>query len=385
MGQVKQMMLEENDYDLGYIKDTFVCSNHIDDYAIREFIKKSDAKEKCSYCNKKRKVVSFRDLMEEILFGVRFQYEDAANWMSYDSREGGYLGNTYTNYELIEQLLEIDNYNLQEDISNGIADIVWSSRYDYWSTEGELLEDNWSLFKDVVKHKNRYLFTKSNKFKTEEDNRHPFDIFQDISDSVKPLNLLNRISVNDELYRVRQHELITDVKSFVDIASTPKDKSIYSNRMSPAGISMFYGSFDKDTSAKETIDRNNENAKYISTGIFKTKKEINVIDFSKLEYVSIFDRGKQQYYYISQFLNLFINDLAKKIEKDGKEHIEYVPTQIVTEYFRYPFSEELDVKIDGVIYPSSKNVGKKAFVLFFDAEECIAELDLITIKTSKIV
>ena len=383
MGQAKQMMLEHDDYNLGIIKDTFVCSRHISDYAVRNFIKGSEQKGKCSYCDKKGKIVTFLELMKLIMFGIDLMYEDAANWMSYDSREGGYLGKTYYNGELIDELLEIDNYELQEDITYGIADLTWSTQYDYYSTEKELLDENWKLFKEVVKYKNRYLFSQSTKFKTDEDNRRPFDVFNDINSAIIPLNLLSKLSIKTKLFRARQHNLDEKVETIIDIASTPQDYSIYSNRMSPAGISMFYCSFDDETAKLETIERNKDKT-HMTIGTFFGRRELNIIDFSRLFNVSIFDKEKQEYFYISQFLKSFIMDLSKDIKKDGKEHIEYVPTQIVTEFFRYVYSEENKISIDGIVYPSSKNIGKNACVLFFDSDECIKELNLVKLETQEI-
>lgn len=383
MGQAKQMMLEHEDYNLGIIKDTYVCSRHISDYAVRNFIKESEQKGKCSYCDKKGKIVTFLELMKLIMFGIELMYEDAANWMPYDSREGGYLGKTYYNEELIDELLEIDNYELQEDITNGIADLTWSTQYDYYSTEKELLDENWKLFKEVVKYKNRYLFSQSTKFNTDEDNRHPFDIFNDINSAIIPLNLLSKLSIKTKLFRARQHNLNEKVETIIDIASTPQDYSVYSNRMSPAGISMFYCSFDDETAKLETIERNKDKT-HMTIGTFFGRRELKIIDFSRLFNVSIFDKEKQEYFYISQFLKSFILDLSKDIKKDGKEHIEYVPTQIVTEFFRYVYSEENKISIDGIVYPSSKNIGKNACVLFFDSDECIKELNLVKLETQEI-
>ena len=55
---------------------------------------------------------------------------------------------------------------------------------------------------------------------------------------------------------------------------------------------------------------------------------------------------------------------------DGREHIEYVPTQIVTEYFRRIFRVE-GRRLDGIIYESSRVVGRNAFVLFCENSQCI--------------
>ena len=59
----------------------------------------------------------------------------------------------------------------------------------------------------------------------------------------------------------------------------------------------------------------------------------------------------------------FISDFTKAIQRSGYEHIDYVPTQIVTEYFRHVFKIGDQINIDGIIYPSSKNEGKKAIVI----------------------
>lgn len=59
---------------------------------------------------------------------------------------------------------------------------------------------------------------------------------------------------------------------------------------------------------------------------------------------------------------------------DGREHIEYVPTQIITEYFRYKFATKKIEKIDGIIYPSSKDRRMNACVLFMDHWESLDKL-----------
>ena len=386
MGQVKQMMLEQEYYNLGFIKDTHVCSKHIEDYAIKNFIKSKGSKGNCSYCSDFRSIVTLKELMEFLMKGINKHFEDAAEYMSYDSSEGGYLGKTIDKYDLINDLLDINDYNLQEDITEAVSDsITWSDPSQFYSDERDLLEAQWDLFKKVVKHKSRYLFSHTSKFKTDEDNQKAYDVFKQISKGIIPLGLIKSVSRETKLYRVRHHKISEKIVKFKDIASTPIDKAIYSNRMSPAGISMFYCAFENETAFKETIDLDDKKKKRITSAIFKNKNELKLIDLSKLKQISIFDRKMKDYYFLNLFLKAFVIDLSKTIKHDGKEHIEYVPTQIVTEFFRFPFSETKKIDINGIIYPSSKNLGYNACVLFFDAEECVAELDLITIKTSKII
>ena len=385
MGQAKQMMLEQDDCNLGYIKDTYVCSRHINDYAVSNFIKSKGSKGNCFYCSDCRSIISLQDLMEFIMEGINKHYDDAADYMSYDSSEGGYLGKTIDRYDLINNLLDIDDYNLKEDITEAVSDsITWSERRQFYLDEKDLLEAQWELFKNVVKHKSRYLFSHTSIFKTEEDSQKAYDIFKRISKGIIPLGVINKIKPTTNLIRIRQHASNEKINKFNQIASTPIEYAIYPNRMSPAGISMFYCAFEYETAFKETVDVNNKKKSNVTTAIFKNKRELKIIDLSKLNHISIFDKKKRKHYFLNLFLKAFVKDLSKNIEHDGKEHIEYVPTQIVTEFFRYPFSESKKTPIDGIIYLSSKNKGKKACVLFFDAEECLKELDLIGLETRKI-
>ena len=64
----------------------------------------------------------------------------------------------------------------------------------------------------------------------------------------------------------------------------------------------------------------------------------------------------------------FVRDFVQAVEKDGREHIEYVPTQVVTEYFRRVFRDTDGEPIRGIIYPSSRHEGGKSYVLFFVSE-----------------
>ena len=66
-----------------------------------------------------------------------------------------------------------------------------------------------------------------------------------------------------------------------------------------------------------------------------------------------------QYYLEYKFLKQFHSEITKPITQNAG--IEYVPTQIFTEYIRFMN----DKHIDGIIYKSSLT-GKKNIVLFYD-------------------
>ena len=127
---------------------------------------------------------------------------------------------------------------------------------------------------------------------------------------------------------------------------------------------MFYGAMDAETTIAEIA----EQGKGVTVGLFRTAKPLVVVDFTKkLVLPSIFDiprRGKRD---VLRFVQGFVRDLQRPITKDGREHVDYVPTQIVTEYFRRTFP---DCNVDGLLYPSVKNDGGVCCVLFVEHDQC---------------
>ena len=140
--------------------------------------------------------------------------------------------------------------------------------------------------------------------------------------------------------------------------------------MSPAGIVMFYGAFDSETAIWETFQPNREHAtnKVVSVAQFRSNRPLTVLDLTNLPSRPSFFGDYEMHHAIS-FLWDFNQDLTKPIARDGMEHLDYVPTQIVSEYFRHRFETEGGSLLDGIVYLSSKT-SSPACVLFFDQYDC---------------
>ena len=92
--------------------------------------------------------------------------------------------------------------------------------------------------------------------------------------------------------------------------------------------------------------------------------------WDELELPSLFDESMRHLREKVRLLSEFASVIAEPIQKDDKEHIEYVPTQIVTEYFRHVFTVEGTAPIDGIMYRSSRRSGGVCYVVFVDNEHC---------------
>jgi len=133
--------------------------------------------------------------------------------------------------------------------------------------------------------------------------------------------------------------------------------------MNPIGIAYGYFGFDKITAVLEVASSPPFNA---AVGQFSLKRDINVLDLGKLteSIPSIFDVEKRSLRESSIFLNYFVTEISKPFFSDGSHHIEYVPTQIFSEYLNQVFKFPDDKSLDGIIYRSAANDGGRNIVLF---------------------
>ncbi len=374
--RVAQGTLVEEDKTLRQfmkLENKFVCSNHIQDYAVIDFISRNAKEGICSYCypeDQDGNVVQLEELTYFLEKGITYFFGEANNeGVAYDSEEGGWLGtNVFDTDDLLlnELAIDIDDSILFRDISCLLPDYSWCRKDPYKILEHKELAFDWNRFCDLVKHKIRYTFFLAKSFDSERKELN--QILFSIGDGVSDLNLTRKIDINTKIYRCRQHNL-TEAEiaaTFDGLTSPPIMNAIYPNRMSPAGISMFYGAFDEETAVTEIYSLTDITEKpYITIGTFNVTKELLIVDFTKLPQLSRFDETQRKHYYILLFFHSFVNDLSRKIKIDKENHIEYVPTQIMTEYFRYLYSKP----IDGIIYNSSKDTHGKCCVLFKDNEE----------------
>lgn len=383
--------------------DTHVCSKHFNDFGLSRFVIKNGEEVRCSYCEyddegeklegrededmktEYEPAVLLSELISYMLDCIAPEYDRPGEWMYFESAEGGYLGaEVYDTRELLTEVigLDLDHDGLYEDIIGSIANNEWCARDPYGDTKSKALLYTWQNFSQIVKHKTRYVFFK-NKYKEARDLMEPFDILDHIGRMVHGTKQLFNTSHSEtgqaylfdkyQFYRARQHSKRNEAK-FVDGLGSPPPFVATVNRMSPAGISMFYCSDNEQTAIAETLNRRNRKAKYITTGCFENLRPLTLINLDRLREISIFDADKSEFYQAMLFLRLFRAEISKTVARDGKEHFDYVPTQIVTEYFRDVFPVQFGVKIDGIQYPSVKNKGQSCFVLFFEQADLIDQI-----------
>ncbi len=353
--------------------DKYVCKDCFSDYAIRKFVSDSATEQQCSYCNKESEngpiAAPLEEVVEFILDGIKTEYGDPADeGIGWCSQEGGWQLPIIDTYDLINGELDlgIDSDDLLNDIISSINQTEWCDKNPYSMRKEDALFYSWEIFSEIVKHQTRYVFLKmKDEDKYEESN--PYRILEDIGEKIEELTLIKEVNKGTAIFRARIGDQYYN--SAKELGAPPVKFATQSNRFSPAGIPMFYGSSDSETAFKELIITDTKKNK-ITIGKFQTFRNLNLLDLTKLpEVPSIFDPEKNYLRSAAIFIGNFTNDVSKTIEKDSKEHIEYVPTQIVSEYLRHIFKCVNGENLHGMVYPSSKNNGGVNYVLFITNEE----------------
>jgi len=135
--------------------------------------------------------------------------------------------------------------------------------------------------------------------------------------------------------------------------------------MSAAGISVFYAGMDPATAKAETIANLPATEQRVLTGATWTNtRPLNILDLTKLPPIpSFYARVRYDRDHLI-FLREFVSSITQPVEHDGREPTEYVPSQIVTEYFRHRYRTHDNAGLDGIIYPSARHKRGRSIVIF---------------------
>jgi hypothetical protein len=352
------------------MKYDHVCWKCFNEEGIQDFIKINGRLKKCDVCNRRNVSHEYWEVVDHITGCIEKVFEDPANSMGYMSSEGGYLGTTYDSYEMLgETGFDTDSSDLMDDIVSQFETDLWCYQNPYHLQRHDELMGAWDQFVNLVKYKSRYMFLHHGLREQEMTLQKTLisNILEDMSEAFEKYGLIKTIPSGLEISRARpmisKNEFPLELK---EICCPPPDQA-KSSRMSSAGIPIFYGANSTVTALKE-IDSNNS---YATVSNFKLLKPIEIIDLTKIPKVPSFYAVNDEPLDRSEliFLNKLTKDLARPVIRDGKEHIDYVPTQIIAEYCRFKIKSN-GSPIRGFKYSSIKNANGICYALFFDGNNC---------------
>jgi hypothetical protein len=376
MGRAQEM--DERAWDRGFDDiDGYVCPECVDDDAIKEYIRAGATETVCDFCGRRSETaiaMAANDVTELLSRSIKAEYNLIQDELQWDSEDGAYVGEYHCTADLIAWELggPVGDGPFAEAVAHAAKDQYWCERGYYWDQPHQQLASDWELFVETVKHARRYTFL------LEAD--HPDDwmtaghdvlrgpsMLAEIKRLIGEVGLVRRLPARTPFYRCRTSKTGDTWTTANDLGSPPEDKA-GSNRMSPAGVPMFYGAVDEETAIVETAEDGDIVG---SIGKFVTGSDCWIVDLDEVpELPGLFDDDRRHLRWAVQFLQGFRSDIVKSIERDNRIHVDYVPTQIVTEYLRYVFRLNDDSPIAGLAYTSSRN-GGRCIVLFVEQDGCI--------------
>lgn len=384
MGQAKRELEEALARGFHDIGEKFVCEACFGDDAIKDFIRQNAERKHCDYCGQNSEdsdvcAAPIDKVMGVIAEGIEQEWaEPTADGVSWISREGGWQSPVYDTWELfdghMEDELGIDGGDLLDDIIESVGDKQWCQKDHLLLPLGKAMIYGWERFSHAVKYETRYMFFGCPEDDTLYENPDEIPlgaILRRIGESVQETELIKTIPEGSRFFRARKHKETETCTTARELGPPPREFTC-SNRMSPAGIPMFYGANDAETAIAEISGDVTD--RIISVAAFDTTKALNVLDLHNVPAIpSLFDRNRRHLRGLHLFLRDFVTDLSRPIETDGREHTDYVPTQIITEYFRHQFRPADGQCLNGILYRSSKRIGGMCCVLFCSQENCTEE------------
>lgn len=201
-----------------------------------------------------------------------------------------------------------------------------------------------------------------------------------IAGTIRDAGLIRAVAPGEEIWRGRMRpDRTSPAYRACDIGAAPRHRAT-ENRMSRAGVPLFYGSADVDTAVAE-ISARDERRHFAAVAAFEVTRTIRVVDLVDIpEPPSLFDRAQAARRDSLVFLAAFAQDLSRPVFYDGRRHRDYRPTQYVTDFLRE--STELDVL--GIRFRSAHNGGVN-YALFVEAAQCLDTDDVASEGTLRLI
>lgn len=344
---------------------TWVCRHCVgDDTYLRHLVRVNRTVNACSYCSsKQRKAAPLSTLMDALLRGVKYSYNDEANaGCPYDSD----LSIEYiSSEEVLRSVLDSQDLEwsdaLVTDVAQSFVNTGWVDAPDGdWmgSYHHERLHWSWNSFAHAVKHRSRFHFHIRRKVRRYGDDVvGVHEMLPFLGKLIRRHRMVKSLSAGTVLHRVRPG---VHPHTPAELGAPPSSCA-KAGRMNPAGVPYLYLAFDEVTALKETRVSHDQE---VTVSQWVPLRDLRVIDLSHGPVIPSIFSDKKSEHELAQFLYAFKAEISMPVAHDGSEHVEYVPTQVVSEYFAQAFSLGANKQVDGVIYPSAVAQSGKNLVVF---------------------
>ena len=359
--------------------DARVCSECFEEPDLQQYIASTNGEPGCSFCGcDDAPTCEFLDFMGHVRTCIEVEYDSAAIWVSWESGEGeSQESQVWHTCDLLVDALQITFARAGSDtLLSAMVDYLghedWCLNDDYGEDPLETLRLRWQQFCDLIKYSTRFFLDRwappsSDYSSGIRRSLTPATMLSAIGERIKWLDLYRHVPAGLTVYRARYCDNDQLRYTPSDLGPPPPERAVVANRMSPPGIVMLYAALDPYTALAETATAPGR----FSVGEFRVGRFLRLLDLTKLPEVPGFfastPDSQRWSRHDAQFFSELVDDLTRPIARDDRIHVEYIPTQVVTEYCRMAFHHEHGTPpLDGIVYPSARNSGRPAVVLFAD-------------------
>jgi hypothetical protein len=369
MGFMKNLMIEAQERGWWPIEG-YVCDRCVGEAFLAQYVRDNAVAKRCDFCDSSSRspIASDADnVMDLIGAGLHAEWSHPVQMMG--RVDGEWVGDTFELDDVLSDSGLEPSDAFRERIADAFTDELWCEADPYGLPPHQVLGYGWERFAEHVKYHTRYVFLLEEPSEFEShDEIHPGQMLYRLREVVAESGIVHSLSKGTRFVRGRDHDESERPQSGRELGTPSPEKARKSNRMSPAGIPLFYGAADSATAVAEM---SHSARPLVTLAEFVTTRDLRVVDLSRIpEVPSLFNETQAYRRPSLLFLHDFAEAISQPIVDDDREHIDYVPTQVVTDYLRRVFRDADGSPIDGLLYRSSRHEGGECCVLFVSNEEC---------------
>ena len=354
MGFVEQLLEEQHEH--GFRIDRYsdhVCKHCISDPGLGIFVSRNGPIKKCDFCDRADALgTQVGSLFRYMAVCLRAEWDDPNNAMAW---EGGWFvqgPRIIDSYDLLDELgCPLKNEALQREFVAAF-DRLWCQRDPYRLDHPEMLFRSWRRFSELTKARKR---NGGNQLAVPADTGRdellsPAEVPNAINRAITRTNW--RMLKQDRdlpIVRARAHCPSKQLRTARELGAPPPSAA-GRNRMSDAGISMFYAA-ESETTAIAEIRPDPKQA--VTTARWTPSRDLAYVDLLAAQPIpSIFDRTERRERPWLRFLTKFATDLARPVDPHN-DPIEYTPTQTMTQYIQDHLRNHNNRHLDAIRYQSA--------------------------------
>lgn len=270
------------------------------------------------------------------------------------------MGRHWSTYEILVEQVQLSlprdrRRVLLQAVLGRLTDRVWCD-YDWVALDRDrALELSWDDFCETVKHKRRFFFHATGKDTL--DSYTPASLLEEIVGMSERFGLVRELPEDEGAHwRARSDLKEGEPSTAADFGPPPVERATQSNRMNPPGIPMLYLASSATTALREV------GKLAAQVGRWVANRPLRVLDLRSLPPVpGIFYGADRDRRLMLRFLHGFAWDIMQPVERDELQHIDYLPSQVITEFVRdYRFgcrNGHDGWHVDGIAYESTVHRG----------------------------